>query len=122
MKTEDRFAKLKDLPFIQSRIPALDALGMFVAKGQEEAPEVRKFTGSKGSSRWFPVEGGHKVLIPHEGGEFDAKRFQVEKGAWDHEHCKFCNADIEPMTLCWVTKSGPYVILCIECHKEMTKK
>jgi len=93
MKTEDRFAKFRGLSFIQSRIPALDALSMFVAKGQEEAPEVRKFTGSKGTSRWFPIEGGHKVIIPYEGGEFDSKRFQIEKGAWDHEHCKICSSD-----------------------------
>jgi hypothetical protein len=116
----DNFAEYRSLSFMQSRIPALDALSTFVPTGQEEDPETRQALASRGFSRWFPVAGGHKVLVPYEGGEFDANRFTIEKDAWDHEHCKVCGANIEPMTLCWATKSGPYVILCADCHDKMT--
>jgi hypothetical protein len=125
MKPEDRLNQFRKLPFMQSRIPASDALSMFVPKGQENDPEVQTFSHSKGFSRWFPIDGGkggHNVLIPHEGEKFDSTKVKIEKGGWDHEHCKICSADIEPMTLCWVTKSGPYVILCDDCHKRMIDK
>jgi hypothetical protein len=41
------------------------------------------------------------------------------KGGWDHEHCGRCQRSIKPMTLCWVTESGPYVVLCSECHNDV---
>jgi hypothetical protein len=119
--TEDRFADFRKLSFMESRIPALDALKTFVPTGEEEDPEIQKALRSKGFARWYPVEGGHEVLVPYEGGSFDVKRFEIAKGGWDHEHCKSCGATIEPMTLCWVTRSGQYVILCSECYEKMTK-
>jgi hypothetical protein len=113
--TEDPY---RDLRFVESRIPALDAIAAFVPKGQDDEPWVEAAISAKGFSRWFPVDDGHKVLVPYEGQNFDAERFQIEKGAWDHEHCKACGADIEPLTLCWVTESGPFVILCDSCHAQ----
>jgi hypothetical protein len=119
MNAEDTLDPYRELSFMKSRIPALDALSTFVPEGQEEDPGVQAAIRAKGFARWFPVDGGHKVLIPHDGQEFDAERFQIEKGAWDHEHCKACGADIEPMTLCWVAEPGPYVILCDPCHAKL---
>lgn len=108
---------------MRSRIPALDALSAFVPKGTEEDPIIKAATKRKGCSRWFPVEGGHKVLIPFDGQKYDPTRFAVEKKGWDHEHCEACGADIEPMTLCWVTEPGnPYVLLCSQCHDELMKQ
>ncbi len=104
---------------MQSRIPALDALSAFVPTGHEEDTQLQKAVGARGSSRWFPVEGGHDVLFLYEGGEFDAGIFKIKKGAWDHEHCTACGGNIPPMTLCWVTESGPYVILCGDCYEKM---
>jgi hypothetical protein len=118
---QDRFAAYRTMEFAQSRIPALDALSTFVPDGQDDDPQVRKACSAKGFSRWYMTEGGHEVLVPYEGGEFDAERFQIKKGAWDHEHCKVCSADIPSMTLCWVTTGGPYVILCNECHEKMNE-
>jgi hypothetical protein len=85
-----------------SRDPAVDALG------------------TSRPSRWYPVQGGVRVVILYEAEEeYDVTRFHIEKGAWDHEHCELCRALIPPMTLCWVTESGPYVLLCEECHAKV---
>lgn len=116
---EDGLAPYRDLSFMQSRIPAIDALSTFVPEGEESDPSVQRAIRAKGSSRWFPAEGGHKVLIPYEGEGFDHSRFTIEEKAWNHEHCKACGATLEPMTLCWVTESGPYVVLCPLCHKQV---
>ena len=104
---------------MQSRIPALDALSAFVPQGQENDPAVAEVSKRAGASRWHPVSGGHRVLFPYEGGAYDSQRFAVEPGAWDHEHCKICRARIAPMTLCWVTERGPYIILCESCYAEV---
>lgn len=116
---EDSLFKFRNLSFIESRIPALDALSTFVPDGQEDDPVIERTIDRRGFARWYPVEGGHRLLILYQGGEFDADRFTVEKGVWDHEHCKACGATIESMTLCWVTESGPYVVLCEDCHKKL---
>ena len=119
MNTKDTLAPYREMSFMESRIPALDALSTFVPKGREDDPVVQDAISATGFSRWIPLDGGHKVLTPHEGQKFDEKRFKIEKGAWDHEHCKACCAHIEPMTLCWVTESGPYVLLCALCHDKL---
>ena len=119
--TEDNLAPYRSLQFMQSRIPAPDALATFVPEGQDDDPGVRAAIEVKGCSRWFPIDGGHQVLIPYEGQDFDAKRFRIEKGGWDHEHCKACGGNIEPRTLCWVTVKDPYVILCSECYDGIRK-
>jgi hypothetical protein len=57
---------------------------------------------------------------PHSGSpEYDATKWQVEKGAWDHEHCDLCGENIPAMTLCWVTKYDPYILLCDACHAKV---
>lgn len=113
---DENASKFKKLTYHSSRIPALDALTAFVADDVED-PVVQAAADLAGCSRWYPEKGGHRVLILYEGGPYDADRFTIEKGAWDHEHCKRCGENIEPMTLCWVSVGGPYVILCESCHK-----
>jgi uncharacterized protein len=103
------------LKFVQSRIPALDALEAFVPDGTTPDEPLEEMLRRSSSSRWYPVEGGHRVLILYEGGGYDAARFTLIPGAWDHEHCTRCGANIEPMTLCWVTENGPFVLLDEEC-------
>ena len=114
---DDDLAHLRGFTYHQSRIPALDALATFVPTGEESDPVLREVIARTGFSRWSPVTGGHRVLILHERGSYDPNRFTLEKGAWDHEHCWSCRTRIPPMTLCWVTKSGPYILLCEECHR-----
>jgi hypothetical protein len=116
--TEEDFRELSDYRFTPSRIPKLDALATFVALGGESDPTVQAAMQVTGFSRWFPVEGGHRVLVPYEGGDYDSKRFSLESEAWDHETCHVCRCHIDAMQLCWVTASGPYVLLCEGCHAE----
>jgi len=109
---------LRELRFAPSRIPKLDAISTFVPVGTETdqvLAEARALTGCPLVS----VEGGLKVIFPFEGGVYDSSRFQLEPEAWDHETCKVCRPHIAAMTLCWVTESGPDVILCEECHGKL---
>ena len=109
--------ELRGLSWMESRIPKLDALEVFVPKGAENDPVLDEVRSRTGMSRWFPQGGGHRVAILYEGGGYDADRFSLIEGGWDHEHCSRCQATIEPMTLCWVTESGPYILLCSDCHE-----
>ena len=114
---DDELEYLRTLTFSQSRIPALDALEVFVPNGAEADEELTELRRRTGFSRWRPVEGGHQVLILYEGGAYDRSRFTLRSGAWDHEHCKRCCVRIAPMTLCWVGIGQDYTILCEECYR-----
>src|ERR1035437_8037703 len=86
----------------KSRIPAQDALVGFAPDDPRD--EVVDALAASRPSRWYPMEGGTKVILLYRKGElYDATRFHVEPGAWDHEHCNRCGTQIPPMTLCWVT-------------------
>jgi hypothetical protein len=113
----DELEELRRYTYVESRIPPLDALETFVPLGAEHDPAVEEVRRRTGFSRWFPVEGGHRVLILYEGGGYDTSRFSLVEGGWDHEHCRRCQQDIAPMTLCWVTEAGPFILLCTDCHR-----
>ena len=115
----DDLNEYRKLLFMPSRIPALDALETFVPTGAERDAEMEGLIGRTGFARWYPVEGGHLMRTLYEGGDYNAERFTLLKGGWDHEHCTRCRENIAPMTLCWVTRSGRYVILDEECHREI---
>jgi hypothetical protein len=115
----EELAWLREHEFAPSRIPKLDALSILVPTSTEQDPLVVEMHKRVGFSRWFPVEGGHRVLFPFEGGEYDHSRFTIESQAWDHETCKSCRAHIPALTLCWATQAGPYIILCERCHKDI---
>ena len=117
--TPEELAWLRELPFAATRIPKLDAISTFVPTGTETDPVISEAMARTGFARWFPVEGGHNVIFPFEGGSYDSSRFEIELEAWDHETCKVCRRDITAMTLFWVTQSGSYVILCEQCHGEL---
>jgi hypothetical protein len=104
---------------MESRIPALDALTTFVPDDQPPTGTVKDTLDRIGFSRWYPEEGGHRVLLPYEGGEYDASHFRIEEKAWNHEHCKVCGETIPSMTLCWVTREGPFIVMCTDCKAEM---
>jgi hypothetical protein len=110
--------ELRGFEWMQSRIPALDALVHFVPDAPRDA-EVDAFATSH-RSRWYPVEGGTHVVVSMDGEpDYDPSKWKVEKGAWDHEHCDLCSDNIPAMTLCWVTRYDPYVLLCDACHAEV---
>jgi hypothetical protein len=104
---------------MESRIPARDALSTFVPAAPAPDPLVAEMENRAGGSRWFPVQGGHRVLIPFDGGSYDSSRFVIESGAWDHEHCDACGEHISAMVLCHVTEpEQPYFLLCDACFHD----
>lgn len=108
-------AELARFEWMQSRIPALDALVCFVPEGLRDA-DMDAFSRSR-RSRWYQIQGGTRVVVSLDGDpEYDASKWRVEKGAWDHEHCDLCGENIPAMTLCRVTKNDPHVLLCDRCH------
>jgi hypothetical protein len=115
---DELLSELPNFSWMESCIPALDALVAFVPEGSKPDAVVTEMQARIGCSRWYPVEGGHRVLMPYEGGEYDSSRFTVEAGAWDHEDCGACGERIPPMTLCHVTEpEQPYVLLCSACFE-----
>jgi len=108
---------LRRLRYQPTRLPALDALEAHVPTGMEADPELRESVATFGLSRWYPVEDGHRVLVPYQGADFNERRFTLRKGAWDHEHCKRCGETIQPMTLCFVSTGDWEAILCEKCHE-----
>src|SRR5262245_31254806 len=100
--------ELRQYTYTEARIPRHDALEIFVPTGSENDTAFAEATSRP--SRWFPVSGGHRVLILHQDGPYDTSRFTLVTGGWDHEHCKRCQATIEPMSRCWTTENGPFII------------
>lgn len=116
---DEELQELRRHQYHRSRIPPLDALEAFVADDgppDSQHDELRRRTGF---SRWYPVPGGHRVLVLYEGGGYDATRWTLRKGAWDHDACKRCGVRIPSMTLCWVSRDDSYVILCEACYQEV---
>lgn len=112
----------RQLDFMRSRIPALNALEAFVPTGAVPDAEMNEVMSRTGLSRWYPVEGGHQVRILYEGGPYDPARFALVDGGWDHEHCSRCGDSVEPMTLCWVTRGDRFVLLDDKCHREVFRE
>jgi hypothetical protein len=115
MLSPDEIHRLPELEWMESRIPKRDALVAFVAAGAVCPPAIELAMQSH-PARWFPNPGGNRVLILYEGGAYDASTFNVEREAWDHEHCNLCGDRIPAMTLCHVTKHGRYLVLCESCY------
>lgn len=117
--TDPDISELPKYPWMESRIPARDALSTFLPDDYAPDPEFEKVQERAGGSRWFPVQGGHRVLMPFDGGSYDSSRFTIESCAWDHEHCDVCLDHIPAMTLCHVTEpEQPYILLCSGCFAE----
>ena len=115
----DRWAEFRGLPFVPSRIPAIDALVAFIPNGQPIHRVVQETLDRIGFSRWFPVSGGHELLMPYEDGQYDRSEFKVRPKAWDHETCSSCRERVPAMTSCWVTEDGPFQVLCGACKAQM---
>ena len=119
VRMERDLKELRRLKFMPSRIPLQDALETFVPTDAPPDDELQEITSRTGSARWYPVEGGHRVLILFQGGSYDPQRFTLQRDAWDHEHCSHCGDTIPSMTLCWVTASGEYIVLDEKCYREL---
>lgn len=104
---------LASLEWMPSRIPVRDALVAFVPD-QASPPEPPY---NSGETRWYPMSGGLRMVLPYDGQPISAPHFHIEKSLWDHTTCDSCRARIEAMELCYVTVRGDYVGLCLACYK-----
>ena len=107
---------LRGLSFMPSRIPVLDTLVAFVPSGSQPLAAVAQALERAGQSRWYPESGGHRVTMPYEGWGYDTNVLERQPGGWDHEHCCRCQCQVPANTLCWVTESGAFLVLCCSCH------
>ena len=113
--TEEERISLPLYPWMESRIPAIDAVVVFVPNSTETDPEIGRMV-ERCVSRWYPVEGGHRVLISNHDDSYRPPGSSIEPGGWDHEDCESCDKRIPAMTLCFATAPGqPYFLLCSEC-------
>jgi hypothetical protein len=120
--TEEERASLSLYPWMESRIPAIDAVVVFVPDSPEPDPAISRMV-ERCISRWYPVEGGHRVLIASESDSYRPPGSSIESGAWDHEDCESCDKRISAMTLCYVTAPGqPYFRLCSDCFDRYVGK
>lgn len=114
----DEIAQLSTLKWIPSRIPARKALVAFLPDGPECPPAIKAAMQEQSGSRWFPVDGGHRVLFLYEGGAYDTSTFHVEPDAWDYEDCAVCAEQIPALNPCFVTELDPYIALCPACYRQ----
>jgi hypothetical protein len=109
--------------FRHTSYPGMDALVATVPKGKESSVEVQRPVEEAGDGRWFPLEGGWKVMCPYVGQDFDPDLFHIEKDAWDHVHCDGCHGSIDTGASCWVAKTeDDYFILCDNCHEGLSQR
>jgi len=79
--TDEELSELPKYPWMESRIPAIGALAAFVPGASKPESVITDSERRIGPSRWFPVEDGHRLLIPYEGGEYESARFSIEPRA-----------------------------------------
>ncbi len=120
--TNQEIAELRNKEWMPSRIPATAALACFVPESEAIDADLNAKISAYHRSRWFPVDGGYRVIVPYDGETFDESFFRLEEEAWDHEHCFVCNDHIPSMTLCWVTRRDPYILLCDRCFRKHAKR
>jgi hypothetical protein len=109
---------LPSLDWMPSRIPVRDALVVFVAEGTAPPPQPYECS----ESRWYPVQGGHRLAIPYDGQPIGDSAFKLQEKLWDHTTCDRCMQRIAAMTLCYVTESSPYVDLCVDCYEMLVAR
>jgi hypothetical protein len=102
--TDKELAELRGVERMQSRILVLDALCTFHpgvrTDGTDPDPVLSQEIRRWHESRWYPAEGGFRVLVPNDGQPCDPEKFIIGEGAWDHNTCDYCSVHIPAMTLC----------------------
>jgi hypothetical protein len=66
-----------------------------------------------------PNEAGYYASHPYHGGPFNAARFRLVRGGWDHDHCFICAATIKPGDEWWAASPPDEVGLCLACHERL---
>ena len=106
--------------FRHTSYPGMDALVAVIPKDKETPAEVKQVEDDAGEGRWFPFEGGWKVVCPYTGQDFDPDLFHIEKDAWDHVHCDGCHASIDTGVSCWVAEmEDGHFVVCDTCYDRL---
>ena len=119
----DRLHGLRAEMFRHTRFPGMDALVAVISKEQETSLEVKRTVDDAGEGRWYPVEGGWKVMCPYTGQSFDGDLFHVEKGAWNHVHCDGCEGSINTGDFCWAAEAeDDFWVICDTCYDKLKER
>ena len=62
--TSEKLAEPPKYLWMESRIPARDPLSTLAPEAPELDLRLAEMQDRAGGSRWFPIQGGHRVLIP----------------------------------------------------------
>jgi hypothetical protein len=102
----------------------MDALTIFIPKGQKPSPVVQKYLDEAGPCRWFPQDGGHLIKFPDVFKSYDDSLFKLEKNGWDHEHCDNCGNTISIDDECWEAESdeNSYCLFCSKCYNGLSEE
>jgi hypothetical protein len=119
----DSLQGLRAEMFRHTSYPGMDALVAVIPRGQETPAEVKQTVDDAGEGRWFPFEGGWKVMCPYTGQSFDHDLFHLEKGGWNHVHCNGCQGSISVGSSCWVAETeDDFLVICDNCYDELREK
>jgi hypothetical protein len=117
-KTGDPLKDLRVDIFQKETFQAMDALVIFIPKGQERSDEVQRVLDEAGSRREFPQDNGYIIRCPNVVDSFDKTLFEVEKGGWEHEHCDTCGRTIDVGDPYWISEDEVYLI-CDSCYQKL---
>jgi len=122
--TEDEQNNIDNLTadmFRETRCPQQDALTVFIPDGEEPSPEIQNYLNAVESCRWYPQDGGHLIKFPNIFEKYEENLFQLEKNAWDHEHCDKCGKTINANNKCWVATIDDeyFYLFCDSCYLKL---
>jgi hypothetical protein len=63
---------------------------------------------------------GHRMWREYDGASYDASKFDLVEGMWDHEHCSICFFTIKDGFTYW-ENARRIKLLCDVCHEAMMK-
>jgi hypothetical protein len=116
----DPLEGLRAESFKHATYTGMDALVAIVPKDRETPTKVKQTVDDAGEGRWFPFEGGWKVMCPYTDQSFDPDVFVVEKGGWTHEHCDGCQGTIGVGDSCWVAEAEEGCsVICDTCYNRL---
>lgn len=116
----DPFDGLGAEAFEHMTYSGMDSLVAFVPKGRDVPAKVKQTVDEAGEGRWFPFEGGWKVVCRYTEQRFDPDLFVIEKGGWTHEHCDGCQRAIGIGDSCWVAQAQEgCVVICDACYNRV---
>ena len=124
-KSDEYQNPLKDLRsemFEKETFQAIDALVVFIPKGQKPSKEVQRVLDEAGSQRHYMKDRGNIIKCPFVVESFDNTLFEIEKGGWEHEHCDICNSTISVGDSYWISEENEVYLICNNCYREIKER